>query len=700
MPSSSSTEPDAWIQEGKPNSRRRLIVPHGMSLVAELLILLVAAILIALVSSRLRQPVIVAFMLTGIIIGPYGLGLVSDVHSVEALAEIGVILLLFTIGLEFSLKRMMEMRRLVLVGGGLQVTLTIAGVAGLFLLFGRTPSLAIYFGFLFALSSTAIVLKTYLDRAEIDTPPGKVAVGILIFQDLCIVPLMLFVPILSGREGSSLTNIGARIGTAIAVIAAIIFTARKIVPLVLGRIVRLRSSEVFVLFVVLVSFGTAWLTSQFGLSMALGAFVAGVVLSESEYSHQIVSDFIPFRDVFNSIFFISIGMLLSMGFLVTHLPTVFIWLLTLLVGKALIIFAVAKVLGLSFRVAVMAGMALCQVGEFSFILAKVGVEQGLLAGDDYQSFLASSILSMIGTPFLISIAPRVSLALQRKLSWLVKAEKSIENTELGEGDLEGHTIIVGYGNNGRNLARVLYRVGIPFIVLELNADTVQHAREEGVPIAYADAVRREVLVHFGVSRARVMEIGISDPVATRHVVALAHEINPHLEIIVRTRYISQMADLKKLGASQVVPEEFETSVEIFSRVLRTYGVSRNVIAREVDSIRSENYQMFRESSLPLAELDKIAEAFASTSTETVFVSGQSLAVGKTLKELNLRGLTGVTVTAAVRDGDTEINLGPEFRLQPDDILVLLGQPEQLEQAVAIIDQRAPAPGAEAKMETA
>jgi CPA2 family monovalent cation:H+ antiporter-2 len=503
---------------------------------------------------------------------------------------------------------------------------------------------------------------------------------------------MLFVPILSGREGSSLSNIAIRIGTAGAVIAAIIVTARTIVPRLLFHIVRLRSSEVFILFVVLISFGTAWLTSQFGLSMALGAFVAGVVLSESEYSHQIVSDFIPFRDVFNSIFFISIGMLLSLGFLVTHFPTVLMWLGALLLGKALIVLAVARILGLSFRIAVMAGLALCQVGEFSFILAKVGVDQGLLAGDDYQSFLASSILSMIGTPFLISIAPRVSLALQKKLSWLVKAEGATENTGLGEEHLTGHTIIIGYGNNGRNLARVLYRVGIPFIVLELNADTVQTARAQGIRIAYADAVRREVLIHFGVERARVMEIGISDPVATRHVVALAHEINPELEIIVRTRYLSQVPDLKMLGASQVVPEEFETSIEIFARVLRTYEVSRNVIAREVDAIRSENYQMLRESSFPLAELDKIAEAFAASSTETVFVSAQSPAVGKTLKNLDLRSQTGVTVTAAVRNGDTEINLGPEFTVQADDILVLLGRPEQLEKAVAVIDQRGPVTG--------
>ncbi|MEP7273366.1 MAG: cation:proton antiporter [Acidobacteriota bacterium] len=659
---------------------------HGTSLVAELLILLLASIPIAFLSTRLRQPVIVGFMITGIIIGPYGLGLVSEVEAVEALAEIGVVLLLFTIGLEFSLKRMMDMRRLVLLGGGLQVGLTIAGVAGVFALAGRSPALALYFGFLFALSSTAIVLKAYLDRAEIDTPYGRAAVGILIFQDLCIVPLMLFVPILSGREGSSLSNIALRMGTAVAVVAGIIFTARKLVPLLLRHIVRLRSGEVFIIFVVLVAFGTAWLTSKFGLSMALGAFIAGVVLSESEYSHQIVSDFTPFRDVFNSIFFISIGMLLSMGFLTANLPTVVVWVVATLVGKGLIIFLVAKILGLSLRIALIVGIGLCQVGEFSFILAKVGVEQGLLAQNDYQSFLASSILSMIMTPFLISVAPSIAVAIQKKLSPRSAIGPAPEEMEGGARNLEQHAIIVGYGNNGRNLARVLYRVGIPFIVLELNDDAVQTARRQGVPIVYADAVRREVLQHFGVSKARILVIAISDPIATRHVVALAREINPHLHIIVRTRYIAQVADIMELGATQVVPEEFETSIEIFSRVLREYDVSRNVIAREVDEIRSENYQMLRESALPLAELEKIAEAFASSSTETVFINARSAAVGKTLRELDLRNQTGATVTAAVRDGNTEINLGPDFRLEADDILVLLGRPDQLEHAMVILEQ--------------
>ena len=659
---------------------------HGLPLFEDLLVLLLASIPISYLSTRLRQPVIIGFMITGIVIGPYGLGLIRDVGAVDVLAEIGVVLLLFTIGLELSLKRMMEMRRLVLLGGGLQVVLTILIVAALFVLMGRATSQAAYFGCLFALSSTAIVLKTYLDRAEIDTLHGKAGVGILIFQDLCIVPMMLLVPMMSGREGSSLASVALKMGTALAVIAAILVAARRVVPFLLHHIVRLRSAEVFIIFVVLVSFGTAWLTSQFGLSMALGAFIAGVVLSESEYSHQIVSDIMPFRDVFNSIFFVSIGMLLSVGFLLANLPVVLVWFGALLIGKAIIVLLVALLLGLSLRIAVMVGLGLAQVGEFSFILAKAGTEQGLLGAEDYQRFLAAAILSMMVTPFLIRAAPRVGVALQKRLAPSSLTEEPSDEFEPEARRLSDHVIIVGYGTNGQNLAKVLHRVGISYLVLELNADAVQSARRQGVPIIYGDAVRREVLQHVGGANARVLVIAISDPVATRHIIAIAREINPLLHIIVRTRYMSEVADLNALGASQVVPEEFETSIEIFARVLREYGVSRNVIAREVEEIRSSSYRMLRDSSLPLAELDKIAEAFASSSSETLYISEKSAGVGKTLKELDLRRRTGVTVTAAVRNGDTEINLGPQFTIAPDDILVLLGKPDQIESAVAWIER--------------
>ena len=658
-------------------------MPTHQPILHDLLILLIAAVPIAYVSSRLRQPAIIGLMLTGIIIGPYGIGWIKEVEGVDALSEIGVVLLMFTIGLEFSLKRMLEMKRLVILGGGLQVGLTVLVFALISYSTVGTFSRAIYFGFLFALSSTAIVLKTYLDRAEIDAPHGRIAVGILIFQDLCIVPMILLLPVLSGREGVSFGTILIKMGTAIGVVAGIIVTARYVVPFLLTRIVRLRSPEIFILFVVLLSIGTAWLTSQFGLSMALGAFVSGVVLSESEYSHQIVADIMPFRDVFNSIFFVSIGMLLSVDYLSTHLPRVLVVLLITVAGKAILVFLTSKLLGYSLRLSIMVGLGLAQIGEFSFVLAKEGVAQNLLSGDNYQSFLAVSILSMVATPFLIKLAPKLAMFMTRRSSGSEAEKQSLEALDDNVKEkLSNHVIIIGYGNNGRNLAKVLYRVSIPYLVLELNADAVAEARSRGVSIIYGDAVRREVLLYMGVHKARVLVIAISDPAAARHVTALARECNPDLHIVVRTRYISEAAELESLGASQVIPEEFETSVEIFSRVLREYGVSRNVIEREVNEIRKSGYQMLRSSSLPLAELDSIATAFAQTTTDTIFVKAESPVVGKTLRELDLRNRTGVTVTAAVRNGDTEINLGPDFRIDPDDILVVLGRPEQIDSAIS------------------
>jgi monovalent cation:H+ antiporter-2, CPA2 family len=661
-------------------------MPHDLPLFKDLLILLLASIPIAFVCNRLRLPVVVGFMVTGVVIGPYGLELIEDVQAVEVLAEIGVVLLLFTIGLEFSLRRMMEMKRLVLLGGGLQIVLTVLAVTALFYLLGRPLNRDVFFGFLFALSSTAIVLKSYIDRLEIDTPHGRVGVGILLFQDLCLVPMMLLVPILSGREGSSVGNIALTLGTALAVVAAIILAARFVVPFLLDHVVRLRSAEVFIIFVVVVSLGTAWLTSRFGLSMALGAFIAGLVLAESEYSHQIVSDVMPFRDVFNSVFFISIGMLLSLGFLVANLPAVIMWLAGLVVAKALIIFAVVRLLGNSLRVAAMAGIGLAQVGEFSFILAKVGAGQGLLTEGDYQQFLAAAILSMIATPFLIKAAPRLSLALHNRFSPNSPLEPRIATLAPEGHGLSGHVVVVGYGMNGRNLSKVLHHTGIPFVVLELNAETVRAAGAEGVPIQYGDSMRREVLSHVGVERAAILVVAISDPVATRHTVALARELNPELKIIVRTRYMSELSELHQLGADQVVPEEFETSVEIFSRVLGEYGVARNVIRREAEEIRKEGYQMLRSPSLPLADLDRLAAALGAVQTETAAVRADSHAVGLSLKELDLRHRTGATVTAVIRDGATEVNPGPSFRLAADDILVLLGKPEEVEAAVEFLNR--------------
>lgn len=658
-------------------------MPHDLPLLNDLIILLLASVPIAFLCHKLRLPVIVGFMLTGILIGPYGLKLINDVHAVETLAEIGVMLLLFTIGLEFSLGRLLEMKRLVLWGGGWQVVLTTLLGLAIFWLVGWPFKQSVLFGFLLTLSSTAIVLKTYSDRLEVDTPHGRAGVGILLFQDLCIVPMMLLVPILSGREGASPANIATKLGTAVAAVAIIMFSARKLIPFVLGHIVRLRSQEVFIIFVVLVSFGTSWLTAHFGLSLALGAFIAGVVLSESEYSHQIVADIMPFRDVFNSLFFISIGMLLSTGFFIAHLPMVLAWFAGLVLLKATIIIAVVMSLRYPTRVATMTAVGLAQIGEFSFILAKTATSQNLLSDNDYQLFLASAILSMVATPFFIKAASPIGQAVQSLISRKVGLpEIETEAEASAEPAPDCQVIIIGYGLNGRNLAKVLHRTGIPYQVLEMNAQAISEARAQGVPIFYGDAVRREVLHHIGVEHAKILVIAISDPAASRYAVSQAREMNPDLHIIVRTRYMSELPELYKLGANQVIPEEFETSIEIFSRVLAQFGIARNIIQREIEDIRREGYQMLRGASLPLADLGLIAEAFDGVTSDIFFVSADSPAVGHTLGELDLRRRTGVTISSAVRDGNTLINLGPEFEIAAEDILVLMGAPEQIERALA------------------
>ena len=653
---------------------------HSFPLLQDLLTLLAVSVPIAFIFHRLRLPAIVGFMITGVLIGPYGLGLIKNVEAIELMAEIGVALLLFTIGLEFSLRRLLDMRRLVLLGGTLQVVISILLVAAIAYGLGRSVRQAIFFGFLFALSSTAIVLKTYIDRAEVDAPHGRAATGILLFQDLSIVPMMLMIPILSGRSGSSTSQILVTSVTALVAVAVIILATRRIVPYLLQHIVRLRSPEVFIISVVLICLGTSYVTAQFGLSLALGAFIAGMVLSESEYNHQIIADILPFRDVFNSLFFISIGMLLSLGALASNIVVVIIWVAALIVAKALIVLLVVRILGYSLRVATMTAIGVAQIGEFSFIVAKTGVPEGLLPDLDYQRFLAASILSMIATPFLIKAAPKIGYAVQSVFGSSV-LEPQVASYQPDEHELDGHVIIVGYGLNGRNLAKVLRRTKVPYLVLELNADAVRSARAEGERVIYGDATRREVLHHVGIASARVLVLAISDPVATRHTVVLGRQMNPGVHIIVRTRYMSEITDLRELGADEIIPEEFETSIEIFSRVLTKLGIPRHAIQHEVATIRSEGYELLRLPTLPMVDLIQIAEALGSAATETFILPQDSPAAEKTIGELMLRTRTGVSVIALIHEGTTEINPGPDSTLNVDDVLVLLGTPDNIHKAI-------------------
>ena len=666
---------------------------HTPPLLADLLIILAFSVPVAFACLRLKLPLLVGLMLTGIVIGPYGLGLIKELEAIEILAEIGVMLLLFTIGLEFSLERLREMKRLVVAGGGLQVGLTIAAVAAVAVTaFGRSLNQAVFFGFLVALSSTAIVLKSYAERKETDAPHGRAAVGILLFQDISIVLMMLLVPVLGGKDAASFGAIAAKLGGSLLGLIVIVAAAWFLVPVMLRQIVSLKSPEVLLLLVVLLCLGISFVTSQFGLSLALGAFIAGMVLAESDFSHQVTADILPFRDVFNSIFFVSIGMLLSFTALVENLLTVFLWVVLLVAGKALIVWTVIQLLGFPQRVAAMTALGLAQIGEFSFVLAKAGRSAELLPDADYQSFLGASIISMILTPFMIAVAPRFGYLVQRVIPDKADTDAGGGDAEedmhiTSTGGLNNHVIIVGYGLNGRNLARVLRAVMVSYTVLELNAEVVREAKEKGEKINYGDATRREVLHHAAVEQANALVLAMSDPQAVRRTVKQARELNERIYIVVRTRYTSEITELLQLGADEVIPEEFETSIEIFSRVLLRYGVDRHTIENQIERIRRQGYEMLRSSSIQrieTANFGNLKTALKAATTETFRLEAGSPVIGKNLGELNLRSASGATLIAVVRADKTKISPGANYVLEEDDILILFGKPEKIERAIKIL----------------
>ena len=623
--------------------------------------------------------------MAGTVVGPYGLNLVSDRDQVEALAEVGVILLLFTIGLEFSLRQMKSSRRLLIAGGTIQV----AGAVGLGTLAGLLVGLpiqkAFFWGLLLSLSSTAIVLKALGERGEADTIHGRSTIGILIFQDLAVVPMILLTPVLASPDTGDLQSIAFTLAKSFGAVLFIVVGARVVAPWFLGHIVRVRSRELFLLTIIVLGLGTAWLTSLFGLSLALGAFLAGLLISESEYSHQAMAEILPFRDSFNSLFFVSIGMLMDLRVLLNH-PLLILTLVAVVLTLKFFSGALAVLAaGAPLRSAVLSGVALAQVGEFSFILAQEGQRVQLLALDEYNLFLSLSVFTMIITPFLIQWSPKLARrteALQRLNRWL--PTQISPQSESHKFKLRDHVIIVGYGLNGRNLSRVLREVEIPYIVLDIRADLVQSADKIGEPILYGDATNPTVLKQAHIEKARVLVVAASDPFGARRIVKQARGLNENLHIMVRTRYLKELQDLHDLGANAVIPEEFETSIEIFTLVLKTYKVSQNVILQKAEHVRREGYALLRRGELPELAHHLRGGTLADVEVETCRIEEDSPALGKSMEKVGIHRRTGSSIVAITRNGVTQSNPPLTTVLDVGDVLVILGSREQIRKARALL----------------
>jgi len=647
-----------------------------IQLLNDIIVIFLISIIAIFAGHRLRIPVVVGFLATGVVAGPHGLRLVQEVEQIEVLAEVGVVLLLFAIGIEFSFDKLLRIKRPTLVGGPLQVAITFLATAFIGVEVGLPLNESILAGFLVALSSTAVVLKILQERDEVDSPHGGTALGMLIFQDIAVVPMMLFVPLLAAEESTGLTMpLLLMLAKGAGIIMLVILGAKLIVPALLYQVVRLRSSELFLLAVILICLSVAWLSYSAGLSLALGAFLAGLIISESEYSYQALGNIIPFRDVFTSFFFVSIGMLLDVGFFIERAELVFAAALGVLVLKAVIAGGVSVLLGYPARTGVLAGLALAQIGEFSFILSKTGLDSGILGRSEYQLFLAVSVLTMAATPFVIAGSPKAADLLYR-LPLPEKLKAGHPFAAIPE-KRENHLVIIGYGFVGRTLARAA-RVGeLSYLILEMNPEKVRGERANGEPIHYGDATQEMILRHADVDAARVVVVAVSDVMATRRIVEMVRKINPKVYIMARVRYLDEAAACYDLGADEVIPEEFETSVEIFSRVLSKYLVPRIEIDKMIVEVRSLGYDMFRNAEIEPGKISDLRRYLPNVEVVTVKVEEKAPAVGKTLADLELRKKLGVNALGILRDSGNILNPTSETEIEAGDVLLVLGTSEQI-----------------------
>lgn len=651
-----------------------------LPLLQDLLIILLFSVIVVFILQRFRIPSILGFLITGIIIGPDGLSLISTGEVVNMISEIGVILLLFVIGMELSLKQLASIRKTILIGGVIQVGLAIAISAFISRILGLSWNHAVFAGFLVSLSSTAIVLKILQDRNEISAPHGKNALGILIFQDIIIIPMILVTPILAGetsRIGLSLLSLFLKTGL---IVLFTLISARYIVPWLMHFIAKTKSKELFMLATLTICFAVASLTSEAGLSLALGAFLAGLIISESEYSHQATSTILPFKELFTSFFFISIGILLEIDFFLENAGVVLLLVLAIFIIKMTVATFATALLKHPPRTALLTGLALFQIGEFAFILSRVGIENGLLTQQMNQYFLSVSIVTMFLTPFIMMFSEELAIllippAIKKKWgTFLLKGTRA----EKPKGDeLNNHLVIIGYGINGRNVSKAARYINIPYVILELNSDTVRQEKAKGESIYFGDASQPHILESVNVNKARAVVIAISDPTATEYIVSNIRHICQSVYVIVRTRYVSKINELIALGADEVIPEEFETSIIIFSRILQNFLIPVDEIENLISTIRADNYKMFYSRPAFPKTIKPNSIPDFKVSCVRLNADGGNI-VGKSIAQANIRKQYGINILAISRKNKMLYPISPDEKLHQNDLVYISGDPEHVD----------------------
>ena len=664
-----------------------------MHFLQEITIIATVSVIVTIILGRFKLPVVAGLVLSGALVGPNALSLAKDLEAIEIIAEVGVVFLLFTIGLEFSLSRLKHIFRQVALGGLLQVSATATITIMIALALERPLPEAVVYGFVFALSSTALVLRTLNERNELDAPHGRFIVGTLIFQDLCIVPMVLIIPLLSqGLENLSVwKEVGFAMAQAIIMVVGLFVCSRKLVPLLFKWVDASRSSEVFILTVLCLCIGTAYLTSLTGLSLALGAFLAGMIVADTDFRHRAMGDILPLKDVFVSFFFVSLGMFFNFDVLFEQTGAVLLLLFAFLFGKGLIASLAAMFMRFPPRAAWLSGVGLAQFGEFGFVLLQLATKENVVSSEAIGPLLNAGILSMFLTPLLVYKAPHFTAG-ERALDPLAKllrakSAEELEQKTVGHND---HVIIIGYGISGQLLSSSLRTLSIETVVLEMNSDNVTLGREKGDPVFYADATSEEALGHAHLESCRAVVIMINDHGATKRVLATIDRLKVDVPIFVRTQYMTGVEDFEKFKPSAVVACEVEGGLEVLSRVLRKLEVPRNLIMREIDHARSQTMHSdreFKEEALPIRDHQELKDL----TVENILLIQGSRAEGKSPKQLNLAEKTGVLVIAIRREEKLLLHRLADTILEIGDVVYCIGQKADLEIAPGwfdpILDQK-------------
>jgi monovalent cation:H+ antiporter-2, CPA2 family len=652
----------------------------GGDILSQILILLAGSVVVLSLVRRFALPPVLGYLVVGMTMGPHALGLVSDTGAVHVLAEIGVVFLVFTLGLEFSLARMIAMKSEVLGVGGLQMLLTTAAIGGTAWAFGVNPAIAIVLGGALAMSSTAIVIRQLGEQLEINRTHSRLAVGVLLFQDLAFAPLLALATAL-GASADVLTPawLLGMVGRAVLALMLVLLVGRWLLRPLFREIARHRSTETFTLTVLFVALGAAWATHALGLSMALGGFLAGMLLAETEFRHQTEAVIKPFQDILLGLFFVSVGMLLDLRLLLEQLPLVLLLLVALLAVKAILIHLIVRRFVPNNRKALRTGIVLCMGGEFGFALLTLLLKGRMVEPAIVQALLTTVALSMLLGPLLVRYNGRIADFILRRPT-VPASELVLETAATRELAKREHVIICGFGRVGQNLARVLEKRGIEYIALDLDALRVRDARQAGDPVVYGDASEPEVLRALGLEQASVVVVSFDGPATALKIVRAVRQLRSDVPVLVRTEDDSRLEALQSAGATEVVPEIFETSLALVSHVLLFLNVPPQEVLEITEDIRHDRYAILRSVFKGRAGGDANDGGQAlGQQLRTVVLPPGAVAVGRTLGEVGL-DRSGVVVTALRREGIVGREPDSGTRLREGDVLVLWGSPTDLERS--------------------